>query len=105
MTVKKKEIFSGIKLGDKDKTGNKIINSTSKIIKIMATRKNCVENNDRWKFFIENPHSKGDNFSISKCNFFVVNIPSNNKIMLINKDNNNNCNNKVIGNFQNLSRN
>lgn len=39
--------------------------STSKIRKITAVKKNCIENGAREKNWGLNPHSKGDNFSRS----------------------------------------
>lgn len=44
--------------------------STSKIRKIMATRKNWRENGSREEDFGSNPHSKGDLFSRSIIVFF-----------------------------------
>ena len=42
-----------------DKNGNKSNNSTSKIKKIIATRKNRREKGARLSSLVENPHSKG----------------------------------------------
>ena len=52
--------------------GNKRINSTSKIRKIRAVRKNCIENVIRLANSGIKPHSKGLNFSSDTCDF----IPS-----------------------------
>lgn len=44
--------------------------STSKIKKITAIKKNCIENGIRAEFLGSNPHSKGDLFSRSVNDFF-----------------------------------
>jgi len=53
-----------------DKTGNKSNNSTSKIKKIIATKKNRKENGERLSSFVENPHSKGLPISRSNNTFW-----------------------------------
>ncbi|GHU53267.1 hypothetical protein FACS189496_4500 [Bacilli bacterium] len=48
--------------------------STSKIMKITATKKNRDENGSRAEFFGSNPHSKGDLFSRSSWVFFEISV-------------------------------
>lgn len=50
--------------------GNNKVNSTSKIIKITAIRKNCKENGIRADLLGSNPHSNGLFFSRSEKVFF-----------------------------------
>lgn len=47
--------------------------STSKIKKIIAIKKNCIENGVREKNCGLNPHSKGEIFSRSIKDFFPIN--------------------------------
>lgn len=44
--------------------------STSKIKKIIVIKKNRIDKGKRDELIGSNPHSKGDNFSKSKFNFF-----------------------------------
>lgn len=46
--------------------------STSKIKKIIAIKKNWIENGKRELFLGSNPHSKGEFFSLSKNVFFEI---------------------------------
>lgn len=55
-------------------SGNKRVISTSKIRKIIAIRKKCIENGRRVDDFGSNPHSKGDLFSRSIIVFFDVKL-------------------------------
>jgi hypothetical protein len=52
-------------------TGRIRVNSTSKIKKITAIKKNCVENGRRAELIGSNPHSKGDGFSRSLNSFLA----------------------------------
>ena len=56
--------------------GNNKTNSTSKIKKIKAIRKNRIEKGRRALSFGENPHSNGLNLSRSKDAFFLRKTPS-----------------------------
>jgi hypothetical protein len=47
--------------------------STSNTIKIIASRKNRMENGIRAVFFGSNPHSKADDFSRSLCERILMN--------------------------------
>ena len=47
--------------------------STSNTIKIIASRKNRMENGIRAVFFGSNPHSKADDFSRSLCERMLMN--------------------------------
>lgn len=47
--------------------------STSNMIKIIASRKNRMENGIRAVFFGSNPHSKADDFSRSLCERILMN--------------------------------
>jgi len=52
--------------------GNSSAISTSKIMKITASKKNRDENGSRVEFFVSNPHSNGDLFSRSSLIFFEI---------------------------------
>lgn len=73
----KKEDISNQKVGylNWKITGIGIINviSTSKIRKIIAIKKNCMENGAREKNWGLNPHSNGDNFSRSLKDLLPIN--------------------------------
>ena len=47
------------------------VSSTSKIRKITAIKKNCVEKGKRADLIGSNPHSKGEGFSRSLNSFFA----------------------------------
>jgi hypothetical protein len=47
--------------------------STSNTMKMMASRKNRIENGIRAVFFGSNPHSKADDFSRSTCDRMLIN--------------------------------
>ena len=47
---------------------------------MMAIKKNLIENGSRAKNLGENPHSKGQNFSLSNKNFWLTLLQSNNRI-------------------------
>lgn len=63
--------------------GRSRVNSTSKIIKITAIKKNCKENGMRAEFLGSNPHSKGLFFSRSENVFFEIKFKSKIKIIRI----------------------
>jgi len=51
--------------------GNRITISTSKIKKIIVTKKKRSEKGRRWLEFASNPHSKGEDFSRFILLFFL----------------------------------
>jgi hypothetical protein len=53
-------------------SGNNKVISTSKIKKMIAMRKKCIEKGNRAVDFGSNPHSKGEFFSRSANDFFEV---------------------------------
>lgn len=53
-------------------SGNNSVISTSKIKKMIAIRKKCIENGNRAVDFGSKPHSKGEFFSRSANDFFEV---------------------------------
>lgn len=57
--------------------------STSKIRKIIAIRKKCIENGNREDDLGSKPHSKGDLFSRSVIVFFAVRFTNTTNIILI----------------------
>lgn len=63
--------------------GNNKVNSTSKMRKITAIKKNWRENGARADLFGSNPHSKGDLFSRSENVFFEIRFIKIIKIIII----------------------
>lgn len=63
--------------------GSKRVNSTSKIIKITAIRKNCNEKGIRAEFLGSKPHSNGLFFSRSEKVFFEIKFKIRIKINII----------------------
>lgn len=63
--------------------GKSSVNSTSKITKIKAIRKNCKENGSRARFLGSNPHSNGLLFSRSLILFFERKFNKITKIIII----------------------
>jgi hypothetical protein len=53
--------------------GSRSTISTSNTIKIIANRKNRIENGMRAVFFGSNPHSNADDFSRSVCDRMLIN--------------------------------
>jgi len=57
-----------------DTAGRISVNSTSKIKKITATKKNWTENGTRADLIGSNPHSNGEGFSRSIVSFLAISI-------------------------------
>jgi hypothetical protein len=72
-------VIEGLKVSilTSGKNGKRITNSISKIKKIIAIRKNWLENLDRLFSRGVNPHSNGLIFSFSDWDFFVNTIVKN----------------------------
>lgn len=67
---------------DPIRKGNNKINSTSKITKIIATKKNWREKGSRLLQRGLNPHSNGLFFALSLKNFWVITKPAQTKNIL-----------------------